>query len=77
MSRTSYNLKQALVVVTQDVLLLAELALAIYLGSRNPDDLSGIFLRTFIPLATATVFASRMAIRRLADASPPSVPTGA
>ncbi|BFR49786.1 hypothetical protein RVX_R28470 [Nitratidesulfovibrio sp. HK-II] len=77
MSRSSYNLKQALVVVTQDVLLLAELALAIYLGSRNPDDLSGIFLRTFIPLAALTVFASRLAIRRLTAASPTTVPTEA
>lgn len=77
MSRTSYNLKQALVVVAQDVLLLAELALAIYLGHRDPEQLSGIFLRTFIPLAVVTVFASRRVIRRLADVPPPSAPTGA
>ncbi len=76
MSKTSYNIKQTMVVVAQDALLLGELALSIYLGHTDPEQLSGIFLRTFIPLAAATVFASRYLIRRFGDAPTTEAPSG-
>ena len=61
------NLKQKMVVVLMDVLLLAELAVAIYLGVRDPDNLTVIFLKTYVPTAAVTVVAARICIRRLAS----------
>lgn len=72
MSKTSYNMKQVMVVVAQDALLLAELAFAIYLGHKEPDQITAIFLRTYIPLAAVTVLVARRMIRLLADKTQPA-----
>lgn len=61
------NIKQKMVVVLMDVLLLAELALAIYLGVRDLDNLTVVFLKTYVPAAAVTVAAARICIRRLAS----------
>ncbi len=59
------NKKQRWVAVAMNLLLLAELTLAIYLGQQDPENLTAIFLRTFIPLAIVTVAAARFSMRRL------------
>lgn len=59
------NLKQKIVVVVMDALLLAELTLAIYLGYRDPGNQTEIFLKTFLPALVVTVGAARLCIHRL------------
>jgi len=48
-----------------DILLLTELTFCIYLGQQNPDDVTGFFLRSFIPLALITVVVSRILIKKM------------
>lgn len=58
------NKRQILVIVIMDVLLLAELCLAVSLGAADRMHLSAIFLRTYVPLAAVTVLVCRFLIRR-------------
>ena len=59
------NFRQKIVVVMMDILLLAELTGCIYFGHQHQDDMTGIFLRSFIPLALVTVIVSRILIRKM------------
>jgi len=67
------NFRQKIVVIVMDVLLLSELTGCIYFGHQFQDDMTGIFLRSFIPMALVTVVASRIAIRKMHTAEPESV----
>jgi hypothetical protein len=60
---------QRWVVVAMNLLLLAELTLSMYWGQQDPENLSAIFLRTFVPLAAMTVVAGRLLLRRIRSAS--------
>jgi hypothetical protein len=62
------NLKQRIAVVVMDLMLVAELAVCIYLGHRTPDELTGFFLKTYLPAGGATVLAALLLIRRWRDA---------
>ena len=61
------NARQKFVVVLMDLMLLAELCLSVYLGQQNPEEITMIFLKTFVPAVVLTVFAARTAIRHLGD----------
>ena len=71
--KKALNFRQKIVVIIMDLLLLAELTGCIYFGHRSQDDMSGFFLRSFIPLALVTVIASRIAIRKMHAPDPESV----
>lgn len=80
LKKMSCKTKQTLVVIVQDILLLAVLTYSIYCGHKDPDQFSGIFLRTFIPLAVSVVLCTKLLIRKLrklAEQSEQSVPTSA
>lgn len=62
------NFKQRLVVIAMDVLLLVELAVAIYLGYQNQEQLTLIFLRTYVPAMLATVVLARICFVRFRSA---------
>ena len=62
-SREGLNSKQWLVVVLVDALLLAELTLSIYLGSRDPEAMTGIFLRNFVPMVAGTFVLARLCLK--------------
>lgn len=59
------NLKQRIVVLAMDVLLLAELAVCMYQAQSCPDHLTAVFLKTYLPAAGATLLAAWLLIRRL------------
>jgi len=61
---------QRTVVFIMNILLLAELTLAMYHGQQDPENLTAIFLRTFIPAAGLTLVAARLLLRRLQPAPP-------
>ena len=61
------NLRQRLVVVTMDILLLAELLVCMYLGQQQGDNLTVFFLRTYLPAGALTVLPAWFLIRRLRD----------
>ncbi|MFZ0134775.1 MAG: hypothetical protein WAK95_19725 [Desulfobacterales bacterium] len=60
------NGKQKLIVVLMDLLLLIELAVAVYLGYQHQENLTVIFLRTYVPAMLITVILARIGIRKLA-----------
>ena len=62
---------QRIVVFIMNLMLLAELGWAMYHGQQDPENLTAIFLRTFIPSAAITVVAARLLLRRL-HAAPPA-----
>lgn len=64
---TRFNRGQKLVVVVMDVLLLVELTVSILLGQQDPENMTVIFLRTFIPLALVTLVVSRIMIGRMRE----------
>lgn len=59
------NKKQRAVVLIMNVLLLVELTLSMYLGQHDPENLTVVFLKTFLPLCTGTIVAARILVRRL------------
>ena len=61
------NGKQKLIVVVMDLLLLIELAVAVYLGYQQQENLTIIFLRTYVPAMLVTVILARIGIRKLAN----------
>jgi hypothetical protein len=60
------NGKQKLIVIVMDLLLLIELAVAVYLGYQHQENLTVIFLRTYVPAMLVTVILARISIRKLA-----------
>jgi hypothetical protein len=59
------NSKQWLVVVLVNALLLAELTFSIYLGHQDPESMTAIFLRTFVPMVAVTLVLARICLKRL------------
>lgn len=74
--KKTLNFKQRLVVVVMDVLLLTELTVCIYFAHQYQDDMTGIFLRSFIPAALITVVVSRILMRKMHTPEPESMPAG-
>ncbi|MGQ9655103.1 MAG: hypothetical protein ACUVXD_13650 [Thermodesulfobacteriota bacterium] len=59
------NAKQRIVVILANILILAELTWSIYLGSQDPEEMTVVFLRSFIPMVIGTVVLARVLTRRL------------
>jgi len=60
------NFKQKLMIAGVDILLLAELTLAVYKSAQGPvDDSAAVFLRFFLPAAAATIAIGRLAVKKL------------
>lgn len=59
------NLRQKAVVLTMDILLLAELMVCMYLGHQQGDQLTVFFLKTYLPAGALTVLPAWYLIRRL------------
>jgi hypothetical protein len=64
------NPKQRIAVIVMDLMLVAELAVCIFLGHRSPDDLTAFFLKTYLPAGATTVLLAWLLIRRWRDAPP-------
>lgn len=68
-SQQALNLKQKIVIILMNVFLLAEMTYSIYLGKQVPEDMTIIFLKTYIPMVIGTLLLSRVLIRRFGRAS--------
>lgn len=58
------NLRQKLVVITLDVLLLVELCIAMYFANLAPDAFTPTFVKTFFSLLLPTVLTGLFFLRR-------------
>jgi len=59
------NFKQRIVLIVMDMLILIELMLSIYLGYRNQENITIIFLKTYIPAVIITIIVGRVFIKKL------------
>jgi hypothetical protein len=59
------NLRQKLVVITLDVLLLVELCIAMYFANLAPEAFTPTFIKTFFSLFFPTVLTGLFFLRRL------------
>jgi len=59
------NFKQRIVLIAMDILILMELMLSIYLGYHNQENITVVFLKTYIPAVIVTIIIGRMFIKRL------------
>jgi hypothetical protein len=60
------NRKRVIILVTMDILLMAELVLAIHYGRQHLAEIAYAFIKVFAPLALVTVIGARLALRRWA-----------
>jgi hypothetical protein len=61
----SFNLRQKLVVVGIDIMLLVELTFSIYIAHRCPESITLVFLKTYLPIALTTIVIGLICIRIL------------
>ena len=58
------NVKQKIIVVIVDILILVELGYSIMQGKSNPEYMTPIFFQTFIPLIIVTLIGAKILIKR-------------
>lgn len=58
------NIKQKIVVVVTDILVLAELFYSIMQAKSNPEYMTPIFFQNFIPLIIITLLLARILVKR-------------
>ena len=61
---------QRAVVIIMNLMLLGEVTWAMYHGQQDPENLTSIFLRSFIPAAVSTVVVARLLIRKMRPVTP-------
>ena len=61
------NIKQKLIVFIMDVLLLAELGVSIYFAYRDPENLTIVFLKIYVPALVVTIVTARLMLKRFRD----------
>lgn len=59
------NFKQRIVLIVMDMLILIELMISIYLGYRNQENITIVFLKTYIPAVIVTIVVGRVFIKKL------------
>lgn len=62
--RPPMNTKQKIVVVVVDILIVAELAYSIMQGKSNPEYMTIIFFKHFIPLVVITLVLARILVKK-------------
>lgn len=59
------NFRQKVAVAILDVAIIAEVCIGIYLGSRDPENLTPVFLKSFFVMAIPTLIVGMIIVRRL------------
>lgn len=69
-SNSGFNVRQKLVLVCMDVLLLTELTFCLWLAYQHQDTFAATFLKTYLPLFLPTLAAGVWLARRFRDPVP-------
>ncbi|MGE4291515.1 MAG: hypothetical protein AB7E32_04820 [Desulfovibrio sp.] len=69
-NNSGFNIRQKLVLLVMDVLLLAELTFCFWLGYRDPDNLTITFLKFYLPMFLVTLVGGVYMARRFRDPAP-------
>ncbi|MEF3697197.1 hypothetical protein [Desulfolutivibrio sp.] len=64
------NTRQKIAVITVDVLILAELCVAMYLANANPDVFTPTFMKSFFSMLVPTMIAGYVSMRLLREKQP-------
>lgn len=72
---TSLKFARRLVVILADVLVLAEVCYAMFVATQTPDELTPVFMRTFLPLVLPTLLAALVASRLIKRRQAAEVPS--
>ncbi|MEF2144301.1 MAG: hypothetical protein V3573_02545 [Desulfovibrionaceae bacterium] len=65
-----FNSRQKLALLGMDLLLLLELTFCLWLGYRNPDTLTVVFLKSYVPMFLPTLIGGVYLARRFRDPAP-------
>jgi hypothetical protein len=64
------NFRQKVAVAVLDVLVIAELAVSIYIANQDTEDFTVVFFRVFLSLVIPTLVLAKVVIRRLRSKEP-------
>ena len=62
-AKPGMNMRQTLAIVVMDVLMLTELVVSLYLASRQPDEFTPVFMKTFFAMLAPTLLAGLASVR--------------
>lgn len=62
------NMKQRIVVIIADILLLAALTYSIYIAQQTPQEIAFAFMKAFIPMVICTLILGRIFIKKFQTA---------
>jgi hypothetical protein len=68
------NFRQKIAVAVLDVVVIAQLFVSMYLATREPDNLTPIFLKSFLTMVVPTLLLAKLVIGRLRTKEPDSLP---
>ena len=68
------NFRQKVAVAILDVVVIAELFVSMYLATREPDNLTLVFLKSFLTMVVPTLLLGKVVIGRLRSREPDSLP---
>ena len=59
------NFRQKVAVAILDIAVIAELCVSMYLATHDPDNLTPVFLKSFLSMVIPTLLLGRVVIKRL------------
>jgi hypothetical protein len=59
------NLRQRIVMIVADMLILAQLTYSMYVAQQVPEEIALVFMKTFFPMVICTLIAGRYFFRKL------------
>ena len=66
------NFRQKVAVAILDITVIAELCVSMYLATHDPDNLTPVFLKSFLTMVIPTLLLGRVVIKRLGSKEPDS-----
>jgi|WetSurMetagenome_2_1015567.scaffolds.fasta_scaffold679934_1 hypothetical protein len=66
------NFRQKVAVAVLDVVVIVQLCVSMYLATREPDNLTPVFLKSFLTMVVPTLLLGKLVIGRLRSKEPES-----
>jgi hypothetical protein len=66
------NFRQKVAVAVLDVVVIVQLCVSMYLATREPDNLTPVFLKSFLTMVVPTLLLGKLIIGRLRSKEPES-----
>jgi hypothetical protein len=66
------NFRQKVAVAILDVVVIVQLCVSMYLATREPDNLTPVFLKSFLTMVVPTLLLAKLVIGRLRSKEPES-----